>query len=201
MAIAGSFKLALFLSNIWSCNDSADPPLIFHSQFPGNFTAAIQIGKIKRLFISTDLQYRICRCVNDHSTCIDFFFPKFFNNFCTTGTLITNHTLAASLLQFLDQFLWKSCLCKSNKRFLRINSHHFPMTGHRIFSITGLTDSHVTTDWFLYTFHHAAFMQVQHSKFLKIWDIQSPHSIQDMSKCIHTFVTKFLRIRHCTDSK
>ena len=201
MAVAGSFKLTLFLSHIRPCNNSSNSPLVFHGQFSGNLTAAIQICKIKRLLISADLHYGIRRRVNDHGSCIDLFLTKLFNDFRTAGTLVSDHTLTASFLQLLDQFLWKSCLRKSNKRLFCIDPHHFPVSGHGILAIAGFRDPHITPHRFLHAFHPAAFMQVQHSQLLKIGNIQSSHLIQDMSKCIHTFVTKFLRIRHCPDSK
>ncbi len=201
MTVTGSLELAFFLSDIRSGNNSADSPLIFHGQFSGDLTAAIQICKIKSLLISTDLQYRVSRSIDDHRSCIDFFLTKFLDDLCTAGTLISNDTLATSLLQLIDQFFWKSCFCKSDKWFLCVNSHHLPMSSHGILAIAGLADSHIAAQWLLYTFHISTFMQIQHSKFLKIWNIQFSHLIQDMSKSIHTFVTKFFRIRHCADSK
>ena len=75
------------------------------------------------------------------------------------------------------------------------------MSGHGIFAVAGLTNPHITANRLLYTFHRTTLMQIQHPKFLKIRNIQSSHLIQNMSKCIYTLITKFLRIRHCTDSK
>ena len=43
MTVAGSDKLAFFLTYIWSGNDTAYFPLVFHSQFSGDLTAAIQL--------------------------------------------------------------------------------------------------------------------------------------------------------------
>ena len=54
----------------------------------------IIVGKIKCLFISTDLHYRIRRSIDNHRSCIDFFLTKFLDDFCSTGTLIANHTHA-----------------------------------------------------------------------------------------------------------
>ena len=199
MAVAGSLKLTLFLSDIRSRNNSADSPLILHGQFPSNLTAAIQVGKIKCLFISTDLHYRIRRSIDNHRSCIDFFLTKFLDDFCSTGTLISNHTLATSLFQFIDQFFRKTCFCKSNKRLLCIDSHHFPVACHCILSIAGLPNSHIAANRIFHAFHRTTLMQIQHSKFLKIWNIQSSHLIQDMSERIHTLIAKFLRIRHCSN--
>ena len=201
MTVAGSLKFPFFLSDIRSCNDSSNSPLIFKCQFSGNLTAAIQIGKIKCFLISTNLQYRVSRGIYDHRTCIDFLFTKFFNDLCSTCTLISNDTFAASFLKFIDQFLGKSGFCKGFKWFLCIDSHHFPMSGHRILAIASFRNPHITSQRFLYAFHSAAFMQIQHSKLLKIRNIQFSHFIQDMTKGIHTFITKFFRIRHRSDSK
>ena len=75
------------------------------------------------------------------------------------------------------------------------------MPGHCIFAITVLGNFHVAPQRLLYAFHLSAFVQIQHSKFLKIWNIQSSHLIQNMSKCISTFIAKFLSIRHRTNSQ
>ena len=201
MTVAGSLEFPFFLSDIRSCNDSSNSPLILKCQFSGNLTTAIQIGKIKRFLISTDLQYRVGRSIYDHCSCIDFFFTQFFDDLCSTCTLISNDALTAPFLKLINQFLRKSGFCKGFKWFLCIDSHHFPMSGHRILAIASFRNPHITSQRFLYAFHSASFMQIQHSKLLKIRNIQFSHFIQDMTKSIHTVITKFFRIRHRSDSK
>ena len=70
---------------------------------------------------------------------------------------------------------------------------------HCILSIAGLPNSHIAANRIFHAFHRTTLMQIQHSKFLKIWNIQSSHLIQDMSERIHTLIAKFLRIRHCSN--
>lgn len=66
MTVAGTFELAFFLADIWSCNDTSDFPLVFHRNLTSDLAAAVQFIQTKYLFISANLKNRVCRCVDDH---------------------------------------------------------------------------------------------------------------------------------------
>ena len=160
MSITCTFEFSFFLTDIWSGNDTSDTPFILHRDFSGDFTAAVQIFQIKRFFISADLQYRICRSINDHGSCIDFFFSKFINNRCSAGALVTDYFFAASFFQFCNQFRWESCICEGNERLFCFDTHHLPMTGHRILSIAHFSKTTISSQRFFNRLHISCRMQI-----------------------------------------
>ena len=176
-AVAGSFKFTFFLSYIRSCNDSSHAPFILHRDLSCDLTTPVQICQIKCLFISTNLQYRIRRGIDNHCTCFNFFFPKFFNDLCSALTTVSNHFFPTTFFQFCDQFRWKSMFGKGFKWFFCINSHHFPVSGHRIFSVTRLFQPGNFSNRILDSIHLSSGMQIQHTKLLKIWNLQCSHSV------------------------
>ena len=97
MTVTGTFELAFFLADVWSCDNTSDFPLIFHRDLTGDFTAAVQFIQTKCLFISTDLKDRIRRCVDDHMAGCDFFFCQFVQYLGSAGTLITDDRTSGSL--------------------------------------------------------------------------------------------------------
>ena len=91
---------------------------------------------------------------------MDFFLPKFFNDLRSAGALVSNHALAAALLQLRDQLRRKAGVCESLKRLLCLNSHHFPMTSHCILAIAGFAYAHVTSNRLLHTLHISCRMKI-----------------------------------------
>ena len=59
MAVTGPFEFAALFAHIGSCDNTANSPLIPHSQFSGNLTVMIQGLKSHGFLIATDLKHRI----------------------------------------------------------------------------------------------------------------------------------------------
>ena len=59
MAVACPFEFAALFAHIGSCDNTANSPLIPHSQFSGNLTVMIQGLKSHGFLIAADLKHRI----------------------------------------------------------------------------------------------------------------------------------------------
>ena len=172
-AVAGSFKFTLFLSYIRSCNDSSHAPFILHRDLSCDLTTPVQICQIKCLFISTNLQYRIRRGIDNHCTCFNFFFPKFFNDLCSALTTVSNHFFPATFFQFCNQFRWKSMFGKGFKWFFCFDSHHLPVSGHGIFAEALFPQFSIVAKSIFHRSHLLKRGQVRHAKLPKIRDRKS----------------------------
>ena len=137
MTIGRPLKFALPGSGIGPCNYPANLPFIFHGHLSCDLTIMIQILKSHGFLISADLQNRIRRSIHDHVSRCDLMFAVFLQDFCPAGGFITYNLPAAPFFQLSDQFLRETVLRKCLKWFCYIESHHLPMTGHRVLSYTG----------------------------------------------------------------
>ena len=201
MSVTCTLELTFFLSNIRSCNNTSDFPLIFHRNITCDLTAAVKLIQSECLLISTDLQYRICRCIDDHMTCCNLFFCKFIKNLRATGTLVSDYLMSCSLFQFVNQFLRKSRLCKCLKWLRDMKSHHLPVSGHRILSGTCFFQERIVSHRSFYRCHLFEWMQIGDSKFLKIRNMKFIHRLRNMSHCICSCISILCSIRHCSCSE
>ena len=177
MSVTCTLELTFFLSDIRSCNNTSDFPLIFHRNITCDLTAAVKLIQSEGLLISADLQYRICRCIDDHMTCCNLFFCKLVKNLCSAGALVSDHLMSCSLFQFINQFLRESCLCKCLERFRNMKPHHLPVSGHRILSGTCLFQERIVSHRFFYRCHLFEWMQISDSKFLKVRNMKFIHRL------------------------
>ena len=198
MSVTCTLELTFFLSNIRSCNNTSDFPLIFHRNITCDLTAAVKLIQSECLLISTDLQYRICRCIDDHMTCCNLFFCKFIKNLRATGTLVSDYLMSCSLFQFVNQFLRKSRLCKCLKWLRDMKSHHLPVSGHRILSGTCFFQERIVSHRSFYRCHLFQWMQIGDSKFLKIRNMKFIHRLRNMSHCVCSCIPILCSIRHCS---
>ena len=160
MTVACSFKFPFFLAYIRPGNHPSHSPFVLQRKLPGNFAAAIQIFQIESFFISTDLQHRIRRRINDHSSRLYFFLAQFLNNLCSAGAFISNDSFPAAFFQFPNQFRRKTSLCKCLKRLFCFQPHHFPMPGHGIFPVACLPQTCITSDRLLLRLHLSSGMNI-----------------------------------------
>ena len=151
--------------------------------------------------MAANLQYRISRGVNNHRTSTQFLFSQFIQDLGTAGTLISNHTFSTTLFQCRDQFRRKSGICKSAKRCFHLESHHLPVSRHGIFAAACLCQSRKSTTWRGVRLHSFYRVQIKQSQSCQVRNMQRSYRLTDMSKCIHTNITKRRGIRHSANSK
>ncbi len=134
VAVAGAHKRTFFLSDIGSCDDAPDLPFVAQCQLSGDFAAVVELFQTESFLIPANLQDGICGGVDDHVPCGDLLLRKLVKDFCAAGALVANDNTPGPRGQFVEEFLGKSRFSKSLERFRNVQSHHFPVTCHRVLS-------------------------------------------------------------------
>ena len=199
--IAGADEFTLFSPHIRSGDHTPNTPLILHSQFSGNLTTAVEIHQVEGLLIAADLHDRVCRGVHDHGSGLDLLLTQFFDNGRAAGALVANDPLPAALFQFPDQFLREAGLRKCVEWLFGQNAHHFPMAGHGILAVAGLSKSRISGQRSLHRLYIPCRMEIQHSQLLQIRDIQCPHPVKNMTEGIHIHISEPCGVGHCPNSQ
>ena len=120
------------LPDIGTRDYPADSPLIPQSDLAGIFTDIVEILKTERLLIPADLEDRIGGCINNHLVMIDLVLRIFIKDDGAAGGCIADHFTPALLLKKLNKFRGKSCIRKCDERLCCMDTHHLPVTRHRI---------------------------------------------------------------------
>ena len=145
MPVGRPDKLTLLPAGVGACNYAADTPLWLHGQVTRDFAVPVKRLKAHRLFVSADLHDRVRGGVNDQVPLFDFLLRKLIQNRRSAGCLVADDMTARSLLQRLNQLLRETCFGEGDEGLLRIDSHHLPVPGHRVFAVRALLHGHEVT--------------------------------------------------------
>ena len=197
VTVCGADELSFFLSDVRSCNDTADFPLVFHGQLTGNLAVMIQRLQSHRLLVAADLQYGIRRGIDDQFSVFDLALCQLIEDLRSARRLITDDLSAGSFFQLVDQFFRKSVVGERNERLCRVNSHHLPVAGHGVFSVARLVQSSGVTLCLILC--HTA--EISHAEAAQVRDFKASLTLPDVAEGIDTDIPKLLRIRHRPDSE
>ena len=84
-----------------------------------------------------------------------------------------------------------------NERLCRVNSHHLPVAGHRIFAVARLREF-CEPSLCLILCHTA---EISHAEAAQVRDFKASLTLPDVAEGIDTDIPKLLRIRHRPDSE
>ena len=136
--IGRTFKLSFFCSDIRSGNYPSHLPRRLHADISCNFTATVEFLQTKKLLILRrgNLEYRVRGRIDNHRSASELFFAEFIQYSGSRRGLISDNFMSRSLLQFLNKFFRKTGIRKCHKGNFGLDSHHLPMSGHRILPVT-----------------------------------------------------------------
>ena len=158
MTVAGAYKLTFFLSNIRSCNDTPNFPFIFHGQslwrshssdkaplaqmFPRFHRSAEpnpqrytrSYARLRSLPHPVPLRFRFHSHSCFQSLCARYVFP-------VHRSVPLENRVSVNVIKWLGN----------------MKSHHFPVSGHGIFSVARLRESCKISHWF---FHRCDILQL-----------------------------------------
>ena len=91
--------------------------------------------------MARDLKDRIRGGIDDHASVPDLLLPELIQNLGPGGRLVSDHLPPAALLKLLHELLRKAGLRKGNEGLIGPNTHHLPVSGHRILSVARFIQS------------------------------------------------------------
>ena len=144
--VGGAHEFPLSSSHIGPGNYPAHSPFFSEGQLPGDFTAAVELGKPHGLLIPADLQHGIPRGVDDEITRLGLMLPQLLQNTGAAGSPVAHNPASGAKLQFPNEFSRKTGLGKGEKRDGGNEPHQFPMPGHGVLADTFFFHPHGETD-------------------------------------------------------
>ena len=129
-------------------------------------------------------------------TCSNFFLGQLIQNSRTTGRLVANNLVASPFFQLCNQLWWKTCIGKGLERLGNMQTHHFPMTCHRILACTGLPQFTIMSQRLCHCLHLLQRMEIGHAQLLQIGNDKAIHTFGNMAQGISSCITIFSGIRH-----